>query len=422
MLTAKEIIVSRVSKNIDFPIIIFFFLTIGNYSFFRYSIYGSESVSPLLKLLPFLRLLIPVWIVLYCLCFNLKFTSKIIKDNFDIISLGLSWLVSCVLSLNTSSYLLYGLWSLFSVCAILLFVCYISFISETRWVFLKNILNTLWIGNFIIIILDVISMLLTKPRGGMYHLLFSSNTFWAYPTMIMGMLAVVKMRFTADHFLKKLYYGSVFLISLVAIYFSARRSPLFALLLTTALFYIPLRLPRLLLIIAIIISSYTFLNLSTRKDIIETLPDSYMKYRIERMYGFVKGRKETSYSERQKIWKIYLDRFYAKPVMGEGLSTMQQITKQDKSKIEGLSAHNTFIGLLAETGIMGALLIFVVLGRSFLIIMRTRNADWIRFYIILFIPTLIINWVEYNLIPGQIFFLYTFIIWFLPRGLFYINE
>jgi len=421
VLTAKEIVISRVNKNIVFPIILFFFLTIGNYSFFRYSIYGSESISPLLKLLPFLRLFIPVWIILYCLCFNLKFTSKVIKDNFDVISLGLSWLVSCLLSLNTSSYLLYGLWSLFSICAVLLFVCYTGIISGTGLVFLKNILNTLWIGNFVIVILDVVSMLLAKPRGGMYHILFSSNTFWAYPTMIMGMLAIIKMRYTTDYFLKKLYYGSLFLISLVAIYFSARRSPLFALLVTTVLFYIPFRLPQLLLITFIFILSYTFLDVSASKNIIESLPDSYMKYRIERMSGLIKGRKETSYTERQKIWEIYLDRFYTRPVMGEGLSAIQRITKKDRSKIDGLSAHNTFIGLLAETGIVGALLILVVLGRSFLIIKRTGSTDWIKFYIILFIPTLLINWVEYNLIPGQIFFLYTFIIWLLPRGLQYIK-
>jgi len=93
-----------------------------------------------------------------------------------------------------------------------------------------------------------------------------------------------------------------------------------------------------------------------------------------------------------------------------------------KNNPEGVSAHNTFVGLLAETGLAGALLMLIVLARSFNFLFKYANANWIKIYLILFFPTLVINWVEYNLIPGQIFFLYTMIIWIMPRGLQYLSK
>ena len=422
MFTAKEIVIQKVSRNVILPIVLFFFLTIGNYSFFRYTLHGVETTSSVLRFIPHVRFIIPVWVFCYCISFNLKLTSKILRDNFDVLAVGLSWLLSSILSSDTSSYLLYGTWSFFSLCAVLLFISIAAIISDTRAEFILKILNVLWIGNFVIVILDIASMLFLAPGITMSGILFSSNTFWAYPTLIIGLIALIKMRFTTKSLLKRVYYVSIFSISLIAVYFSARRSPLFVLILTSVLLFIPPRIPHIILISLIVISSFSFLNSSTGKNLIDALPDSYSKYRIERMFGWVKDRKETSYHERQKIWNTYLDRFYNKPVLGEGLSAVQQIAKSSKTKTDGLSAHNTFIGLLAETGLMGTGLLIFMLVKSILLLRKARSVNWIKIYILLFIPTLLINWVEYNLIPGQIFFLYTMIIWLLPRGLQYIEK
>ncbi|MCF2446180.1 O-antigen ligase family protein [Dyadobacter sp. CY345] len=417
MLTAKQIVARRIRNNVIFPVILFFFLTIGNYSFFRYSIYGIENVPVYLKLAPYIRLFIPAWIIGYCLRINPKLTSRILTDNFDIVLLGISWMISSLLSLDVASYLFYGTWTLFSLMSILLFISYSSIISGTKSEFLLTTLNVLWAGNFVILILDIATIIFMKPHGGMYQIIFSSNTFWAYPTMVLGILAVLKMRFTTESLFKKVYFLCIFLVCVVTVYFSARRSPLFALILASILIFIPPKTPQILIITSLFIFFYILLSSSTGEKVIKSLPDSYMKYRIERMSGLIKGRKETSYSERQKIWKIYLNRFYEKPVFGEGLASAQRINSVRTDNREGISAHNTFIGLLAETGLSGAFLMLVVLGRNFYFLVKTVNAKWIKIYIILFIPTLIINWVEYNLIPGQIFFLYTMVIWIMPRGL-----
>ncbi|MBE9466376.1 hypothetical protein IEE83_31305 [Dyadobacter sp. UP-52] len=401
--------------------ILFLFLNIGNYSFFKYSLQGTENSSSFLNLISGLRFFLPVWIVLYSFGLSLKLTSKILTDNFDIVALAASWLLSCLLSMDTSSYLIYGIWTLFSLLSILLLVSYTAVISTTFSEFSLNISQVLWKGNFIILVLDLISLLLSKTKGGMLNIFFASNTFWAYPTMIMGILALIKMRFTSPSFSKKLYYAAIFIISLTSVYFSARRSPLFCLVLTLPLLYLPLKLRQIFLLILFSLTTYSFTDSTTGKDFLNSLPDSYMKYRIERMFGLVHGREETSYSERQKIWNIYLDAFYQKPVTGEGLAAVNRITVTTKNKTDRLSAHNTFIGLLAETGLSGSLLLFVVILRSVLMAGRIRNATWTKIYLILFIPTLLINWVEYNLIPGQIFFLYTIIVWLLPRGLQYLK-
>lgn len=422
MFTAKEIVIQKISRNVIFPIVLFSFLTIGNYSFFRYTLHGVETTSSVLRFIPNVRFIIPVWIFWYCISFNLRLTSKILRDNFDVLVVGLSWLLSSILSFDMSSYLLYGTWSFFSLCAVLLFISITAFISDTRAEFILRILNVLWIGNFVIIILDIASMLFLAPGITMSNILFSSNTFWAYPTLIMGIVALIKMRFTTESLIKTAYYICIFVISLIAVYFSARRSPLFVLILTSVLLFIPPRIPHIILISLIVISSFSFLNSSTGKNLIDALPDSYSKYRIKRMFGWVKDRKETSYLERQKIWNTYLDKFYNKPVLGEGLSAVQHISKSSKTKTDGLSAHNTFIGLLAETGLIGTGLLIFMLGKSILLLRKARSVNWIKIYILLFIPTLLVNWVEYNLIPGQIFFLYTMIIWLLPRGLQYIEK
>lgn len=422
MVTAKQIVSGKINGNIIFPVILFFFLNIGNYSFLRYSIHGTENPSGFLNLISGFRMVLPLWIVLYSFRLHARLTAKIFAQNIDVILLSISWLTSGLLSIEISSYLLYGFWTLLSIWAILLLISYSAVISQSLPTFSLNILRVIWYGNFVILLLDLISLIFLKPKGGMLNLFFASNTFWAYPTMIMGILALIKIRFVSTGIRSKLYYAIIFIISVTAVYFSARRSPLFCLIFTIPLIYLPLKSPQLIFIFLIFITFYSFIDTASGRDILGSLPDSYMKYRIERMFGFIEGRKETSYSERQKLWDIYLDAFYKKPVMGEGLAAVGRITKNMKNQENRLSAHNTFIGLLAETGLAGTLMLLVVLLRSVYFVAGIRNKVWMKIYIILFIPTVLINWVEYNLIPGQIFFLYTMIIWLMPRGLQYLKN
>ncbi|GAB3170345.1 O-antigen ligase family protein [Telluribacter humicola] len=403
------------------PIILFFLLTIGNYSFFRYSIFGNGSAPAMLQLISQLRFLLPVWIILYAFRFSYSLSTRIIKDNIDVLLLGLSWLLSSLISMDSNSYLLYGTWSLFCFLAVLLFISYTAIISRKTEFFYNNIQRTIWIGNSIVLVLGVSSLFIIKPGAGPYNIIFSSNTFWAYPTMAFGILSAIQMRLHREK-KRKLLYLFIYCVALYLVYLSARRTPLFILLISPFLLYIPLRLPYILLFSFLLTTTAALMSAVDLRTFTNLLPESYAKYRIERMLGLIKGREETSYNDRQKIWDIYLDSFYENPVMGAGLAANERITEQYNQDLDGYSAHNTFIGLVAETGLLGTLLFITFLLRSLGKLVQLRNPLFLQVYIVLFLPTLLINWVEYNLIPGQIFFLYSVVIWMLPRGLPYLSS
>ncbi|WP_247236059.1 O-antigen ligase [Telluribacter sp. SYSU D00476] len=403
------------------PIVLFFLLTIGNYSFFRYSVFGNSSAPAVLRIISQLRFLLPVWIVLYAFRFSYSFSSRIVKDNIDVLLLGLSWLLSSLVSLDSSSYMIYGTWTLSCFLAVLFFVGYAAVVSREAGTFYKRILHTIWIGNIIILLLDIGSLFIIRPGVGPYNIIFSSNTFWAYPTMILGILAVIQMKLSSER-KQKLIYLFIYCVALYMVYLSARRTPLFVLLLSPFLLYIPLRLPYVLLFSFMLLATVALTSVVDLRTITDILPDSYAKYRIERMLGLVKGREETSYQDRQRIWRIYLDSFYENPIMGAGLAANERITERYSKDLEGYSAHNTFVGLVAETGLLGTLLFIVFLIRSLRKLLQLRNILFVQVYLVLFLPTLLINWVEYNLIPGQIFFLYSVVIWMIPRGLNYLHA
>lgn len=404
------------------PIALFFLLTIGNYSFFRYSIGGISGAPLVLRIISQLRLILPIWIIFFALRFNFRFTGKIIGDHIDVVLLGVSWLISSIASLDVASYLLYGTWTLTSLVAVLLFVSYTGLITQNLSFYLLRILQVIWLGNGIIILMDFVSILLRRPGGTAYNIIFSSNTFWAYPTMIMGVLSLILFKFFAKSQRQKILYIIVFLIALYLVYFSARRSTLFVLVFSAGLCLVPLRLPQLLLISFML----SFLVLAgaaiDTRQVLDSLPESSMKYRLERMFGLVKNTKESSYDDRQKIWDVYFQSFYDNPLLGAGLASNERLAEKFPRGLKGYSAHNTFVGMIAETGILGSVLFLIVIARSLLLLLRVNNRKWIQIYVILFVPTLLINWVEYNLIPGQIFFLYSVVIWLMPRGIVYLSQ
>ncbi len=404
------------------PIVLFFLLTIGNYSFFRYSIGGSDGAPLVLRIISQLRLILPIWIIFFALRFSFNFTGKVLGDHIDVVLLGVSWLVSSIASLDVVSYLLYGTWTLMSLIAVLLFVSYIALITQNLNFYLFRILQVVWLGNGIIVLLDFVSILLKRPGGGVYNIIFSSNTFWAYPTMIMGILSLIFFKFFSRTTRQKLLYAFVFLIALYLVYYSARRSTLFVLVFSAGLCVVPLRLPQILAISFLLSFLVLVGNSINMEQVLDSLPESNMKYRLERMFGLVKGTRESSYDDRQKIWDVYFQSFYDNPLLGAGLASNERLAEKFPRGLKGYSAHNTFIGMVAETGLLGTVLFLIVIGRSMLLLLRVNNRKWVLIYVMLFVPTLLINWVEYNLIPGQIFFLYSVVVWLLPRGITYLSK
>ena len=336
--------------------------------------------------------------------------------------LALAWWLSSIFNQRPESYLLYAPWTLFSLLGLVIVICYTAFSSGSLTVFLASIIKIIWKGNLVIFFLIVPSLLLIRPGSGPYNLFFTSNTFWAYPTLILGITSLIQAKFMTNVKWKRLLLYTIYIICLIAVYFSARRSPLFMLLLSFVVLFIPFNISHLIVISGLVIVCFLTIEAINVKSFTSQLPNSYMKYRMERMFGLVKGRKETSYKDRQKIWKVYLNSFKAHPIFGVGLASNQGDGEGIPKKLVGYSAHNTFVGLLAETGIIGTLCFLLMVFRSLMLLSHSKSILWLKIYFILFLPTVLINWVEYNLIPGQIFFLYSNFIWLLPRGLVFLKK
>lgn len=410
LLTARE-----VRWHVNLPIILFFMLTIGNYSFLRYSYSGSVTLSGLTAL-PYLRVLLPLWIIGFAVRHHFYLTWRILKINADVVLLTFCWLVSSLLSLNVKSYLLYGCWSLVSFWSVLLFLSFNALLSDTVHSYFSRIMASIWTGNLLILGLLLLSLILRPPSGGIYTLLFTSNTFWAYPVFVIGTIALIRIRPALTpryQFMHILILG----LCIFSVYLSARRSPFLILASGLILSYLSRKLSRVLILILFTALYLVVMRPSFSQSTLQVLPESFMSYRLKRMFGYMRNHQETSYQTRLQVWDHYLKAFQEHPVWGNGLAFNPYRGRNESEKREQLSSHNTFVGILAETGVVGMVVfIFVILKSLYLLKRRLPAAQYLT-YFLLFIPTLTINWVEYNLTPGQILFMFNLIVWLFPRGL-----
>lgn len=411
--------------------VLFMFLTIGNYSFLRYTIGGDAVSSPIFSAISILRLVIPIWVIVAAFRIHYRLTVSILKSHIDICFLGLAWLLSCLKSLDPSSFLLYGVWTFASLLGILILVVYVAILLNQNRLpihaYMNRMLDYFWWGNLVVLILGIASIVISTPGSGPYNLLFTSGTFWAYSVLIIGIVAIIKLKYslaTSSVSVNSIFYIVVFIFSVYLIYASGRRSALLVLLLAPLLVYIPFKGSYYILLIALLLFLKITWTPSTTLEVVRLLPENtYTRFRVEVLLGIKKQVKEGSYKSRQEIWNIYLDSFTKNPILGAGLAANERITGEVETKFKNFSAHNTFIGMLAETGMFGFLLWLIVFLNSLRLLLPFANyRPFIQQYILLLVPTFLINWVEYNLIPGQIFFLFTFVVWILPRGLMYLSP
>lgn len=108
--------------------------------------------------------------------------------------------------------------------------------------------------------------------------------------------------------------------------------------------------------------------------------------------------------ERILIWRDKMKYLEDHPVAGAGIinSTRASGGEIAAGKMAGYSAHSTFIGVLVETGWVGAALFVVFL---FTVVLRTavqyRRGVQFHFLLFLMLAALAISLFEYNLAPGQ---------------------
>ena len=94
---------------------------------------------------------------------------------------------------------------------------------------------------------------------------------------------------------------------------------------------------------------------------------------------FLELGKDTSTTNRIKMWKLALEMFARHPVIGNGWESFKyeyylRLSTRTGGLYDYLDAHNVYLQVLAETGILGFSLFMTCIGTTFLITYRILRA------------------------------------------------
>jgi O-antigen ligase len=100
---------------------------------------------------------------------------------------------------------------------------------------------------------------------------------------------------------------------------------------------------------------------------------------------------------RRYIWVVGLAKFTDHPIVGVGGSAFRTAVSDDIP--DGIVAHNTFLSVLVEYGVVGAGLFLLIVVEIFLLIWhmpRNRRAVWAVSFMALGIGMFALSWLEYK--------------------------
>jgi O-antigen ligase len=251
----------------------------------------------------------------------------------------------------------------------------------------------------LLIVIPSIPMMWTLGND---YTFFSSKNYYAYPVLIyfIAELAIFKL---SDRIRYKVFRVSVLIIILAILLLSGRRSTLICAVLAMLFHFTNLRT-------AIVFGVLTFLAVIN----IDFTEISIFGFDIQQTSTYQRINRvdfnnfhDTSIQARRNVWNLYLERFYDSPVFGSGLHSGEAVLGNVYSGVvEKIGYHNTFLQVLIEVGIVG-FFFFILYALKSMLAMRTN----LPFFLPLFIPTLLVNYFEANLLPGQLLFIYTITIW-----------
>ena len=404
------------------------FVNIANYSFLTFDFSGKETSNPLFSLIKYSRL--PILFfgffgLLIVLPKNRALRSFLLT-NWDILLFMIVIYFGLINSIDLFNGVSYSLWHSASFLSILSLI----YLLKTKYQeqIYEYFFRFIFWSNFLVLPLLYIN-LPTLGNNWVYHMAFSAKTF--YPYCLLSMLMAI---FGSQLFLGKSLFGKKWIIStfwielffIVSIclfcFVSARRTPLFVIFILTfayIFFAIGKRIWKKAMLVLIVIGV-----------LFNTIPKAliYMEEnktelailnkltQIQESSGNLS--KDPSYNERQLVWISYFEVIKRFPILGTGSfnGPIYQEQMFSGSREGGFSPHNLYIGILTEHGIIGFLIFLIVLFRSWTIyfIKNGTKKTW-KYTFFLLTPVLLINWNEYNLIPGQVFYWTTLLILFLPR-------
>lgn len=401
-------------------------VNIGNYSFLMYDFTGGTSSNFIFDSLRYIRLPILLLItitILATLNRHKKLASFYLK-NWDVIIFIIVSYFGLMNSIDLVNGIFYTVWNT----AALIFIIAFFHHLKSNYSFkegLSILFKILFWSNFIVLPF----LFLNLPYIGStweYNMAFGSSTFYPYSLLSMIMALYAHQLFLHRSLLHIKYNKLIENFTVFSILFfcfmSGRRTP-FILMTIMAVLYLFHGIKRNailgLMTIALIVIVAAYI-LPSAINYSENNQDGFFMFKkindLQQTDGNLSN--DGSYSVREYIWQMYDAVISENPATGTGAfnSVVHHNAIFINQPFAGSSPHNLYIGLIVEHGYLGFFSFMILLLRSCLIWIKLNSSynSFVYFFFLL-LPTLVINWNEYNLLVGQIFYWTTMLIILLPR-------
>jgi len=415
----------------------------GNYSFLQFTYSGSKYNIGLNILISYLRF--PLTFLPIFLMFSISRKSRIklvyfLNRNIDIVLFVLFGVVGLI---NFPFYINGYIYTLLFGASLILILLYIFFISEYKKDFESFYIlsKMLVISHGILLLLGLISLstfdFITRSNLHFFTLKFGDVLFFSNPIFIialsLGYIYIYQRRrlYRFATTISKLSYFRMISICLTFIFvclllfISNRRTPLILLgCIIPFIFYFSVKSRFLKYMLLLLIPiSFIYVAAMIPKYLEENRNQSKLLNRLDRIEIKDGNVDDASLEIRLHIWKSYLQVFNKYPLIGVGYGNLVPVHNSSISpgnSIRNKSPHNTFLGLLVSNGIFGALLFAFITIRSMTIFLIRSKGVFKYYYSLVLVCILIMNYLEFNLYPGQSLFWPTFIILLFPR--IYLNK
>jgi O-antigen ligase len=398
---------------------LFLSIVLGSVIFLNFASYLFENpvFKDFLGILPitFYKVVrIPLLLAGLLIIFNkyLFLFKQAIRENQDVIVFLILTLVSSCFSKDPLNSFLYSFWLCLSILFILSFFK-IDFYSGLYFDSLKRIGFILIFCNIIFNIFIFMDLPVSYQLGSLFSEYENIRNNYIYSTLqlVQGLILFL-------YFYQRKSFSSfilfliilLFVLSLTAIVFSAKRSVILSAFASSGLLaisYFKFRLSNFIAAFLIVVSAY-FIFINT----IELA--SRTNSRFERAFVL---KEDASINARVSIYENYLSVFEEYPYFGTGLLGGRLLSKENESAFADYSYHNTYLGYLVETGGFGFIFFVLILTRSLSQAFTHFPRRDLIIYIGFILPPLFISISENNMTPGQAYFWPLWIAILFPRAM-----
>ncbi len=418
-------VLSRSSSTlVNLAILISIVVNLAGYSFLTYDAGGAKRIVPGGDIITFMP---PILLVATIVVVFLRIGSPLaryVRRNADVLLLAFSAILSTFFALDQPRAAQYSIWLAVSVVAALVYFFLLGAKYRCEdWG--AHMAGLLFIGNapFLVLVASGASNF-----DGRIDVLYSSKLFWTYAASIVVPAVLVMSRRLRPkagwQVLAKIPWPVLAAIAMFAagvLLLSGKRNPIGSTALVVVLY---MTLGSRSQLRAGFSSTMRMLVLSAGIVLVAWQLSPLADRTWERFEKLTDPRRNTSVQARKEIMENGLDVFARYPVFGVGIANGRNAIKRyhPNDETTGLNLHNTLLGILVETGLVGLLLFTLVSVRTIYLLVKYGHTHFKVDWMLLSIPPALVSLTEYNLTPGQAMFWPLLLILVAPRALLALPE